>query len=691
MNGALQKSQPRIDTEVFSKKVICFDFFDTLVKRKVSPEHVKRLWAREIAFYLQSFLSAREIYEKRSHIEKIICQSNHHSGCDQEFQYDHMIELLYQELFLQSILPLDKFKKLGFSIEISLEKSLQTPISDNVQLLHSLSEGRKVYVVSDFYLPSPAIEELAKYHGFSKYISGYYASSDLLLTKRSGKLFHHLVDDLGVQPTDIAMIGDNPHSDVAMPNSLGLNGTHLPADHAFYDAQWQRSSEKDGIASLKTCYENARGPFSWLGSTLFVFTRRLHATLLRENHKEVFFLAREGEFLKELFDLYQEHWIADPDLQIQSKYLKVSRRSTYLPSLKALSEETFSGLFNQYRKMSVMQFLKSINIDPAELQDWLASSHIDLEKVQEDLPTSEAFKRLTNSDSFKIAYEAARLNQHSNLKNYIGTLMEKSCATMAIVDVGWKGSIQNNLARAFPDIRFFGYYLGLVEGVRLDTSNPKHHILFRITLGMRHPSNIFNENRALFEMMLAASHGSTVSYNSKAKAVTEEIEKEQQQYHEVFRPIQLSIRRTFINFCENFQDHWVDDLELLKIETSSFTKHILLPSDEELNIFSNLVHYENFGFFDYTKFSNAAEQPRLIERLKNLYRIIRSPRDSLLGAWWKPLIFRQMGLSFLSPLFYVYKKTTLARFRSRKSYAPIRQDINSMKEQIERLNSKADT
>nr|EIU2726600.1 hypothetical protein [Pseudomonas aeruginosa] len=99
--------------------------------------------------------------------------------------------------------------------------------------------------------------------------------------------------------------------------------------------------------------------FPELATTLLYFIEKLHEALVKQGVEQVYFLSREGQPLKRMFDLYQNKVSGS----IESHYLEVSRRSTLLPSLKSLAEEGFETLFRQYRRISLFEFLSSLGLE----------------------------------------------------------------------------------------------------------------------------------------------------------------------------------------------------------------------------------------------------------------------------------------------------------------------------------------
>lgn len=59
--------------------------------------------------------------------------------------------------------------------------------------------------------------------------------------------------------------------------------------------------------------------------TYFAFIEKSYTKLLKDDVKPVFFLSREGKFLKTLFDLYHDRNRYCNNQKIESSYLLVSR------------------------------------------------------------------------------------------------------------------------------------------------------------------------------------------------------------------------------------------------------------------------------------------------------------------------------------------------------------------------------
>ena len=132
--------------------------------------------------------------------------------------------------------------------------------------------------------------------------------------------------------------------------------------------------------------------FPELATTLFYFIQKLHDALVEQGVEQVYFLSREGQPLKRMFDMYRER----AGGRITSHYLEVSRRSTLLPSLGPLAEENFETLFRQYRRISLLEFLSSLGLEQQtkRIAQALGLSDGAEDQREEDFPTSQTFTAL---------------------------------------------------------------------------------------------------------------------------------------------------------------------------------------------------------------------------------------------------------------------------------------------------------
>jgi hypothetical protein len=392
--------------------------------------------------------------------------------------------------------------------------------------------------------------------------------------------------------------------------------------------------------------------FPELATTLFYFIEKLHHTLSEQGVQQVYFLSREGQPLKRMFDMYRDRVGGI----ITSHYLEVSRRSTLLPSLAPLPVEKFETLFRQYRRISLFEFLSSLGLEAhmGSIAKSLSLPDGAETNREEDFPTSPTFTALKALPLFQDLYESERVDRRSSFIAYLTELSGGTIPSrMVIVDVGWKGTIQDNLfallCRESDTLvqALSGYYIGLVAAGAASTRNDKHGLLFS-SVGVTTPKfNVFNENRALFEVLLAADHGSIVSYETtidgRALAIRGEFEEAEMLATEVF-PVQ---RLLFIHF----------ERLVAKMPPASKINHLLLneavrkharmvfnPTQCERMWFSSVFHVENYGVFERSQFNEPETRPNLVKRLRFIKQVLLRRDINALGFWpWKT-IFENGGM-----------------------------------------------
>lgn len=655
--------------------VVCFDFFDTLVTRSIMPEYTKKIAARQLSRLLVNQISSQELYDIRHRMEAEICAENQEVGEDLEFNLKDLAKRLYQNLSSRDIPQLnsytqDAFIEIVLDIELAVEKQVQRPCPDMIELLQELKDrGVTTLLISDFYLPKVTFSELLHHHGLENCFDHVYISCDYLKTKGSGRLYDLIVKELCLEKQVMLMIGDNSHADKKMAKEQGMEALLLDRE-AHYSSyqQWEKAqadprSLQQSLVAQAHKFDDAT--FPEMSLTLWYFTHRLFDRLISDGVKNVFFLSREGEFLKSLFFFYQ-HYFFGREI-IKSHYLVASRKSTYIASLETFPDEDFSKLFHQYRDISPRDFLLSLNFTEAQCEVVCKSLGIASEKCLSNFPESKEFLEIKEDNGFRELYESLRSSQRDNFNHYIrsfGVNIERD--GLFLVDVGWKGSMQENLFKILGGrIQVSGYYIGLLSSSISHPLIQKTGILFNEIPAPDQFFSVYNNNRSLFEMMLGASHGSAEGYFLSQEEVEQrdngclhsqrvlagqseeifvavaETKQEEQLFGQVIQPLQEQIRDMFcrINQCllSSFNETPPEDWF-----AGQHGRMVFLPKKQEVDFFESLYHLENFGVFEFTTFKTG-EKLSLFMRISNLKAVVTDPPLLEIG-FWPPVILRHLGI-----------------------------------------------
>lgn len=635
---------------------VCVDYFDTVVRRTVAPEDVKRITCERIARMLRIEGGGRHLYAQRAALEAGICKQNKAEKGDPEFSLPELLARLWGTVPELQAMPKMRFVARAIDLEVSAEAGVQVVDDALLSALQSLkSKGVRIVLISDFYIPRKYFDRMLARHGIEEVFDATYVSSDFYKTKRTGALYDVVLADLGIEPAATLMLGDNPWSDIERALSRGIHPVQLDREHRI--SEYRRLAEAGGDHAA-TEYEVgkvfARAKlFDELALTLYLYIDRLYHDLSRRGAHDVFFMAREGQFLLKLFENYQDsRHLQHGAGRICAHYFKVSRRATFLPSLKTLAEEDFFVLFRQYRRISIRSFLNSLGLWEKIEESGLTLTH-DIEAAQEDLPTSEALAELLANEQFREIYENARLHRLKAFKSYFDAFdVDADAKEVHFVDVGWKGSIQDNVRNIFDclgapyaDFNIVGHYLGLVAPGNAGERNEKIGIVFDCSVPTRN-CHVFNENRALFEIALGADHGSAFAYELDPVTghhVLESEFEEAQLFHEKIVPLQERLFEKFKLVDRLLRDSHLSHSRLFSIASRHHARMVLKPTQDEIRWFEDVYHVENFGVFESSTFMGKTRRRALFAPVKFYLQLRRAPESIDLGFWPWLRVYQQGG------------------------------------------------
>ncbi len=665
-------------------KAICFDYFDTLVFRTVVPEETKVLAAHQLSLLLGD-ISGDLLYGIRRRLEAKLCRESLGRGRDPEFSLPELATRLYHLVDGMSedfrlLAGEQRFVQCFCNIELAVEKQVQRPYPELLALLEWLKrQGVRLCLVSDFYIPGNYFRAMLAHHGFEDFFTEVFISVDYGIGKGSGRLYGEICGQLGCRPEELLMVGDNLHADKVMAERAGV--TALLVDVAAQKQRYQHWQGQDRSARARTLAliqrfdrivaAAADTPFHEMGATLWRFIASLFDHLFARQVSDVFFCSKEGEFLLRLFTLYQEKMFGGR--LITGHYLVVSRKATFICSLQPLGRESFSRLFDQYRDLTLAEFVLSLNFSPAELAALTAQLDCDWTARLAGLQHHEHFQALLALPLFHKMYEHHRDEQRQNFLCYLDSFgVDFRTKGLHLVDVGWKGSIQNNIYFALEEaVSVQGCYLGLLTPSGLTDKNDKTGLLFCDYPAHSPFVHVYNNNRSLFEMVLGASHGSADGYFRETELAAAQRERGCSVLQQGLGRLAIAVtaldlpeeRRLFEERIRPLQQVYLamfDSLTAALVESHGpppapawFAGHharmLFRPTAGEVDFFARLYHLENFGLFEFTTFG-AKEALPLRQRLHNLIELWKNPAGLLETGVWPPIIFRRLGLAWLQPL-----------------------------------------
>ncbi len=385
-------------------------------------------------------------------------------------------------------------------LELEDEMASTTPIGDTVVVIEKLlarGDSARVAVVSDFYLSGDDLRDLLAYHGLSSYLLEVISSADIGLSKhRGGELLAWVRDRFGVEAGRHVHVGDNPHADVAMQTETGGIAVHLVhGDRRFVgpgqlteatmaDVAAELRADLDAAAQLR-CRQNGLSPrpdnriirAAWRTAVLPV---ALVAAAIEDatarNLDRVHYLSREGLFLSRIHDEIAP--ILEPQGAPAGVHLAVSRRSTFGPSLQEISPSSLLDLWRMYSRQTPRGLLVSLGAEADEFRPALQRCDLELDEVIDGIHLDGRIRTFLEDPKVTDTLQTLNTERRHGLLAYLERRTDLDLDEMLMVDVGWRGTVQDNLARLLPDTRFVGWYLALFPFL-----NPQRPDCYKFAIG----------------------------------------------------------------------------------------------------------------------------------------------------------------------------------------------------------------
>ena len=568
-----------------------FDFFGTVMFRKCSGDDIKRIWCKRLSAYLGFKVSEIELYHLRTESEQRLCRNLH-----KEFRYEDLLWKMYETLKSQNLCTDEQalsFTTFAKKTECEIEEHFQVINESVIEIVKDAKkQGKSVYILSDFYMGKQTISRFLEQKGVFDLFDDIFVSCDFMCNKVSGELFNEIINRMHLKKDECIMYGDNIRSDF-----LNAKRNNISAHWIFNLGNNKAINSKDALSQLLIRSTTNALSYANYSFCFYRFIKLLYEDLIKQQAKTVYFFSREGELLKELFDRYSSYLSERfGHRKIESKYLYVSRQSTYPASLGDINSEKFYGLFDLYTEISVAAFLKSIGFDNDKIHILESNLDIDFGKVITDFPHSVEFDKLKDLPLFSDFYNQTVEVSRNALVSYLQQEGFCNNEKIFVVDVGWRGSIQSNIVNAFKNkVNIIGYYCGLSASINYT----KKGLLFDEN-DEKKANSIWGYNATFMERVLTASHPSTKGYvcdTEKWLPVFNVFETEKENY-ELIKPIQDIMK---LQFSKLMAIDWYLPANHKEMDTLFERFHIYTcchVGKDNMKLLQSLLkgQMENFGF-----------------------------------------------------------------------------------------------
>ncbi|MBP5534335.1 MAG: hypothetical protein J6Y03_02370 [Alphaproteobacteria bacterium] len=387
-----------------SAKVVSFDIFDTLLLRPflLPTDAFEVLEKKE---NLAGFSALRQAAEPKAW-KGLVC----------ELKDDVTLDEIYQEM--PDEIQFMKEKEIAFE---------STHLLANPEMLevlqYALSEGKKIIITSDMYLPPDALRKVLinqlKTEEFELYVS-----APLGMRKATGRLYDFILTDLQIKPSEMVHIGDNKTSDYRIPKEKGIQAFYYlkPSDALLHDSHvstfYNTHNTYEGrtfLAILSLLYQYAkkkinseywkRFAFLYGGPVVYTYMQFAIKKAKELGLTDLAFVARDGYSFEKVFNLINK------DENLKARY-------TYAPRFtNLLSYLDFGPSFIVAERRKILsEFLKEQGVPinsaddlekfDAELKNF---SQLERSEYEKYIASLNFGKKIGVVDSLSLSFSAQRL------------------------------------------------------------------------------------------------------------------------------------------------------------------------------------------------------------------------------------------------------------------------------------------
>lgn len=529
-------------------EVVSFDVFDTLILRPfMYPTDLFFELSRKLNEDFSSLVNFQNM--------RITAESDYREKTDkseiEDITLDDIYDLIEERYCINKAL-INKIK--DYEQKLEVECSSKRYFGKELYEL-AREAGKKIVIASDMYLPKKVIERILSKNGYDGY-SKLYVSSDIKLTKGTGKLFEHIISDNAISKNEsLVHIGDNICSDYETPKALGISAFYIPNVRDCYEGK--------AAGYTGTLYSSTFGKNGWIEDVYSVYRwspslRNLVALFINRIYDDPFenfnsnsdynvdprvigygalgphvvsvakwlvnnassdkvntihFVARDGFVIKEAFDIVNH-------TDVKSNYIRVSRKAMTLADVNSLED-----LYSLSKKIAVLslaprkiiKYLEPIvkeGVAGSDIQDALRNEGISFEKELENEETyAKCMKILI--DSF---LDEAKLRIYKDkLRDYFSGFIKEGDY---IFDIGYNGRVESALTHLLG-FKIGAYYIHTNDDTAMDRQK-KYDLKCRTFYPMKPCIT-----GVIREMMLMERGPSTIGYsdlNGRMEPVFEEYE-----------------------------------------------------------------------------------------------------------------------------------------------------------------------
>jgi predicted HAD superfamily hydrolase len=632
-------------------KIRTIDVWDTLLRRDCHPECIKLSTAQHLFLGWADLIKLElrdgaALYKARLDAELSLAECARKGGKDDEYEITKVLTRWTDAVFSGAV-PVGFPARLAeFELSVEIARSYADP---DILLFLRAHQAEKTFFLSDFYMSAEMLGRLLESKGLDTLVAEGFSSCDVGLNKRSGQIFRHVHALHEVSPDQHLHIGDNEWSDVSSPRALGINAVHYLPEMAHAE----RLARERLFSSREALFDHLRSECTTLArcASKSLFAKQAAALKLGtqaaplfigfaiwiaeqatlQKLDRIYFFTREGEFFHKVFcALFPQGRLAGHDLP-PTEVLAVSRLSTFAPSMNDVSIQEMSRIWSLFKVQSISGLFVTLGLDILEFSELLDSQGLKETDVISDPENSPELCRLFEMPAFAGAVKSAVASQENLLQSYLKQSGINAGDRFGVVDIGWRGTIQDNIALLVPDAHFHGMYLGLRRVINAQPENVSKAAYGPDENTSVEPSALFT-NFSAMELLCNSPNGSVMGYALEDGCTVAK------------KQVNLAENSAYSEFAGAFQDgvlqtakHWqsyveryvVSSNDLHSIAMQVWVKLRESPTEELVDVYLSTPQHDVFGYGEifkrgkYPSLITILLSPIVAERRQQLIDFIR--------------------------------------------------------------------
>ena len=413
----------------------------------------------------------------------------------------------------------------AMALEVELEADAVRPLPRALQhLRNERRAGARICYVSDMHLREPHLRAMLARAGIHEPGERVFVSSEFAATKRSGgRLFEHVLRELGAGRRCVTHTGDDRRADAWMAALRGLRFRHRPQARLNHHeervlgalaptAGWRVRSVVSASRLARSRSVDApvdEATWELLCSTIAPFVTGYALWVIGQAQarglKTLHFLARDMQIVGEVARVLA----AGAGLDVNCNYLHASRAAWQAPGFAGDPDYDVFWLTDQLAGQAPTAALQRLIAAPT-VERLQRDGHL---AARAGESPADALRRWLATPDVAAAVEAEVCATRARLMRYLDSHGFAAGADAAIVDAGWRGTLQKCLWRALvahaPETppRLLGLYIGLRHRVTAEQGCEMAPFL---------PDDVVARSGyalvSLVEGFLSADHGTTLGY-----------------------------------------------------------------------------------------------------------------------------------------------------------------------------------